>query len=62
VEIDWPASAGGIHKTRFFAARLYQNPERSKTTAQPPVKRIRNGEGSINQANTHPAADNPAHR
>lgn len=51
---------GHVHAIRFLAARPYQMPERSKTTAQPPVKRIKNGEGSMNQAPIAAAAERPA--
>jgi len=47
----------------FFLAFLsYQIPETNKTTAQAPVKRIKKGDGSINQATTAAPADKAAQR
>lgn len=46
----------------FFAPRPYQIPDVISTAAHAPVKKIRNGEGSMNQATTAAAADIPPQR
>ena|SRR5260221_12892601 len=48
------------HAAFFRAARPYQIPERSKTTAQAPVNRIKNGEGNMNHATMAAPADKAA--
>ena len=56
------AQRAGFHAIRLLAALPYHIPERVKAIAQPAVKRIRNGEGSMNQATTAAPADRPAQR
>src|SRR6185312_8003233 len=46
----------------FREAMVYQIPEATKTTAQAPVNRMRNGEGSMNHATMAAAPDNAPQR
>ena len=43
----------------LFAPRPYQMPDAINTIAHAPVKRIKNGEGYMNQATTAAAAESP---
>src|SRR5262249_10842018 len=56
------AGAGMESNVCLRAIRPYQNPDKSRTSAHPPVNRIKKGDGNMNQATIAATADNPPQR